>query len=519
MIAQPARSLGSTDLEIALVPSARAGARVGDWTDTRFEPIALLGNGGMADVYLALSRGPVGFNKLLALKLLRQGACDDPEIVGMFWDEARLAARLDHENLVDTFETGEIERRPFIAMEYLQGQPLSRVRRRVPNLPLDLKLWVISRALAGLHHAHELRARDEPLRIVHRDVSPSNLMLTYDGRVKLLDFGIAKAASAENVTRLGVFKGKMGYCSPEQLLAGRLDRRSDIFSAGVTLWELLVGRRLLPTNDRAALGRRVEGREDLRSGATHVPEQLLKLCERAMAYAPENRFSTAEEMASAIEAHLPLSTFRDAPRMLGSLLSTAFLDDRATLQVRIERRLGAAESARVALNRSTVPQPALELGATRRMLATIPDFSLGRRRAAAGLEWLRRHGHRRWRLLSAVGLLAAIALVGVLPGATLWTARAQPAPLRDRPLLRTRVLAALSAVPPEPAASSASPAGSETKEVRLTFDASGELEFRPQQPQPQTRKRGHVVVSRGRAPPRPAAASTSRELDTRDPWK
>jgi serine/threonine-protein kinase len=504
------------DDAVAPSPGATARARLEDRSDSRFEPIALVGRGGMADVYLALSIGPVGFNKLIALKLLRQDACDDPEVVGMFWDEARLAARLDHENLIDTYETGEMGGRPFIAMEYLRGQPLSRVTRCVPNLPLELKLWVIARALAGLHYAHELRGRDgKSLELVHRDVSPSNLMLTYDGRVKLLDFGVAKAASAENLTRLGVVKGKMGYCPPEQLLGGRVDRRADVFSMGVTLWELLVGRRLLPANDHAALGRRIEGREDLRSGVAHVPEKLLTLCERAIAYAPENRFATAEEMATAIEVHIPLSGFRDAPRRLGSSLTTEFRDERARLQATIERQLGAAESARkVALNRDTGPRAATpstasatapQLDAELRATGAPPSAPRAlwwsRYRAAVSGNWPGTRWLRRWRLVSVLGVLVILALVGARRGATQRTARSQPARLDEskRAPMTTQVLASLPAPSPEPTSSSArSPAA--TPGVSLAI-------------------RARPTSARGRVPQRPATATTSRELDTRDPWK
>jgi eukaryotic-like serine/threonine-protein kinase len=536
--------LAPMDPDAAPSPAAPTRARLEDWSDSRFEPIALVGRGGMADVYLALSNGPVGFNKLVALKLLRQGVCDEPEIVGMFWDEARLAARLDHENLIDTYETGEIGGRPFIAMEYLRGQPLSRVRQCVPNLPLELKLWVIARALVGLHYAHELRGQDgKSLEIVHRDVSPSNLMLTYDGRVKLLDFGVAKAASAENLTRLGVVKGKMGYCPPEQLLGARVDRRADVFSMGVTLWELLVGRRLSPANDSAALGRRVEGREDLRSGAAHVPEALLTLCERAMAYAPENRFATAGEMATAIEAHIPLSGFRDAPRSLGSLLTTEFRNERARLQATIERRLGAAESARkVALTRdagpraampstasATVPQADAALPATGAPRSAARALWSSRYRAAVGVAWPGTRWLRRWRLVSVLGVLVIVALVGARRGATEWTARGRPARLDEakRAPMRTQVLASLPAQSPEPA-SSIAPSPAATPAVSLAIPArpssarlqeTREPELGRRRLQPQAANRNSNSASRGRAPARPATETTSRELDTRDPWK
>jgi hypothetical protein len=312
---------------------------------------------------------------------------------------------------------------------------------------------------------------------------------------------------------------------------------------GVTLWELLVGRRLLPTNDHAALGRRVEGREDLRSGAAHVPEELLTLCERATAYAPENRFATAEEMATAIEAHIPLSGFRDAPRSLGSLLTTAFRDERAKLQATIERQLGAAESARkVALNRDTGPRAAMPSTAS----ATVPqaDAELreggaprwspralwsSRHQAAGGGNWPGTRWLRRWRLVSVLGVLVIVALVGALRGATQGTARGQPARFDEaKPApMRMQVLTSLPALSPEPASSIArSPAATPAASLATSASPSSarlretrEPEFRRLRLQPQMANRNSNFASRGRAPERPATETTSRELDTRDPWK
>ncbi len=341
----------------------------------KFQPIVKLGQGGMADVYLALANGPAGFNKVLVLKLLREDLSEEPEILQMFLDEARLAAQLEHENLVHTFETGQFEERYFISMEYLQGQSLSRVRRRIPDLSRDLRLWIVTQTLAGLHYAHELKGHDgKPLEIVHRDISPTNVMVTYDGRVKLLDFGIAKATSAENMTRVGVFKGKMGYCAPEQLRNGVIDRRADVFAAGVTLWELLVGRRLLGTDDmNLSLQLRAEGKEDLRTGTDHVPDPLLRVCERAMANDPAERFSSAEEMAHAIDAYLTPTTYRDAPRQLAKLVAEAFQEERAKLQNSIEEYLRDAVAARRAgVVRSSVPEMLPEWGTMTRQLTSLP---------------------------------------------------------------------------------------------------------------------------------------------------
>jgi serine/threonine protein kinase len=192
----------------------------------RYVPILELGRGGMADVKLAVARGPAGFNKLLVVKTLLANIEEDPDFVAMFLDEARLAARLNHPNVVVVNEVGEQEGRYFLAMEYLDGQPLQRVLARAAKrgeaFPRALWLRILCDALSGLHYAHELKEFDgTKLNVVHRDVTPENVFITYDGVVKLVDFGIAKAVGRTVETKMGVVKGKIGYLSPEQARAGQ----------------------------------------------------------------------------------------------------------------------------------------------------------------------------------------------------------------------------------------------------------------------------------------------------------
>src|SRR5262245_9374885 len=204
----------------------------------------------MADVYLAVSRGPEGFNKLVVIKRLKEGVAADPEVHVMFMDEARLAAKLNHANVIQTHEFGSIDGHRYLAMEYLEGQPLNHLvnralRRDGPGkLPLGLVLRIVADTLQGLHYAHELCDYDgPPLKLVHRDASPHNVFVTYDGQVKLVDFGIAKAAVRSADTSTGIVKGKISYMAPEQALSHAIDRRADIFSIGVILWELVTGER------------------------------------------------------------------------------------------------------------------------------------------------------------------------------------------------------------------------------------------------------------------------------------
>jgi serine/threonine-protein kinase len=207
----------------------------------RYRLIAGIGTGGMADVYLAVygNADIDRFQKLLVLKILKPELSADPEFVAMFLDEARLAARLNHPNVVQTIEVGENAGRHFLAMEYLEGQPLNRVMQVLgghSGFDLSGRLTVLLRALAGLDYAHELADYDgTPLSVVHRDVSPGNILVGYGGQIKLMDFGIAKAKDSSSETRVGMFKGKTAYMAPEQARAGAVDRRADIYAAGVVL--------------------------------------------------------------------------------------------------------------------------------------------------------------------------------------------------------------------------------------------------------------------------------------------
>ncbi|HEX6240152.1 MAG TPA: serine/threonine-protein kinase, partial [Polyangiales bacterium] len=208
--------------------------------------LASLATGGMAKVYLALRAGPAGFNKLLVVKVLRDdgpGGVEDG--LSMFWDEARLAAQLVHPNIVHTYEVGENQGEYFLAMEYLDGQSYRAVSKRAAGRgPLSLAehLRILSESARGLHYAHQLKDfSGQPLGVVHRDVSPQNIFVTYDGQVKVLDFGIAKTRDAEHKTQVGVIKGKIDYMAPEQLRGSELDGRADVFALGVMLWEAISG--------------------------------------------------------------------------------------------------------------------------------------------------------------------------------------------------------------------------------------------------------------------------------------
>ncbi len=208
--------------------------------------VASLGRGGQADVFLAVKYGIAGFSKLIVIKSIRRDLEHEPRFREALITEARLAARLQHPNVVQTLEVGDHQGQVYLAMEFLDGQPLDRVAQRAgARLGVAQAAAILSGMLAGLHSAHELCDYDgRPLRIVHRDVSPQNVFVTYEGEIKIVDFGIAKAAIPSEATEVGVIKGKAAYLAPEQALGQPIDRRADVYAAGIVAWELFSRRRL-----------------------------------------------------------------------------------------------------------------------------------------------------------------------------------------------------------------------------------------------------------------------------------
>jgi serine/threonine-protein kinase len=304
----------------------------------------------MANVYLAVVLGPAGFNKLLVVKALREDVLgNSEEFVHMFLDEARLSARLNHPNIVQTYEIGETDGRYFIAMEYLEGQPLRVVQRKLGavGLPLEEEVRIIAETARGLHYAHELKGLSgEALEVVHRDVSPQNVFLTYDGQVKLLDFGIAKARDAEHLTKVGVIKGKLDYIAPEQIRGEKIDRRADVFSLGAMLWEAITGQRFAggsKVQDVTKLHRRLTGGEprakDLKPD---LPERLSAILERALAVDPNERTPTALVLADDLEGFLEQTGKRPSAKTLAERLSAPFAAERAKIGWLIEEQLKQA---------------------------------------------------------------------------------------------------------------------------------------------------------------------------------
>jgi serine/threonine protein kinase len=321
----------------------------------KYRLLVELGSGGMADVFLAVAEGPegLGFSKLFVVKRLRQHLVDDPEFVTMLVDEARIAGRLNHPNVVQTIEIGHVNNQYFIAMEYLDGQPLHRLLARAKRLQSGfdsaLHYGIISELLAGLHYAHELCDYDgAALQIVHRDVSPHNVFVTYAGQVKVVDFGIAKATGRVAETRTGVVKGKITYMAPEQALTKPHDRRADIFAVGVMLWQAVTGERFWDNQDEFSIMRHLAGGTydpSPRRARPDVPDELDRICRRALAPNPDDRYGTAVEFQTDLENYLDSQSLRRAPRELGKAVSELFADSRAEVKQVVEEQLAALKAS------------------------------------------------------------------------------------------------------------------------------------------------------------------------------
>jgi serine/threonine-protein kinase len=302
--------------------------------EERFQLVRRLAMGGMAEVLLARPLPAIGQEPVVVKRILPRYA-NQPEFVAMFHNEARVAQLLRHPNIVRTFEFGTAEDAYFIAMEYLDGVTtrdlLQACLRRGEPVPYGHAIAIVSQVCAGLHHAHELTDRDgKPLQLVHRDVSPQNVVVTRQGAVKLLDFGIAKSLAAHGETGVGKLKGKLAYLSPEQC-RGVCDRRSDVFAAGLLFYELTIGQRAYRgANEDEVVTRVVTGRIDpprlLRSD---YPLELAQVLGRALARSPDGRYATAAEFAAALEEARVALALESSPTALAALVACVQADQRA----------------------------------------------------------------------------------------------------------------------------------------------------------------------------------------------
>lgn len=410
----------------------------------RYEIVQKLGSGGMADVYLAHQPGPFSASKLIVIKQLRSGVMDDEQFVHMFADESRIAVRLNHPNVVQTYEAVAEGRDYYLVLEYLDGKSLHQIFNRVSRsqMPLTLHLWVLTQVLAGLHYAHELKEFDgTPMGIVHRDVSPSNVFITHNGEVKLLDFGIAKSVGAIGTTREGIIKGKLGYAAPEQCLCKDVDRRTDLFAVGVMLWEAIAGcKRPMGETDASTYQARVTGTETpIEQAAPKAPVELVKICNHALERQPEKRFQTALEFGRAIERFLTSAGWSNGTEQLRAFMHDRFAAEIEETRRRIDEHLGKSRSMG---GRPLAAVPALDSLPPNTHSANREKPTMRPEETSKLAAWLRRP--------AIVGAGAAACLTAIAAGVWLSSGRAVGNEPSTQPL--TSSPASTSAIPAAPQA-------------------------------------------------------------------
>jgi serine/threonine protein kinase len=299
-----------------------------------------IATGGMAEVFKAKAFGIEGFERLIAVKRILPTIAENAEFTRMFVDEAKLAGQLQHANIAQIFDLGRVEESYYIALEYVAGRDLrsvwDRLRQRGQRLPTALACYIMARVLEGLEYAHnKTDTSGQPLHIVHRDVSPQNMLLSFDGDVKLIDFGVAKAASSTTETRVGILKGKLSYMSPEQVRGLAVDRRSDTFSCGTVLYELVTGERLFVGESDFETLERIRKVEVAPPSLYNpdIPRELEDIILHALQKNPNHRYESAAEMQSALMRFLlnggAVPTARDLRELMQSLFAREIAEERA----------------------------------------------------------------------------------------------------------------------------------------------------------------------------------------------
>jgi eukaryotic-like serine/threonine-protein kinase len=386
-----------------------------------YEIVKRLRVGGMATLYLARRHGAAGFSRLVALKVIQPDFVEQSQFIDMFVDEARICSRISHPNVVYVEEFGEIDGVHYLVMEYLDGCSISELlqvfRREGRKLDPELAARVIMQIAGGLHAAHETLDTDgEPLELVHRDVSPSNILLSADGNPKLIDFGIAKARNRLAETEAGVaLKGKFKYIAPEQAMRATVDRRGDIFSLGVVFWEMLVGQPPFPDDTHAALFKRLH-QTDVAAPSTVNPDSLVVLDAIVLSmlrHDPAERPQTAAEVQRRIAFALPGAANREASEL--GAIAIEVRDKRAAR--RIARGENDSDSN---ASFSPTPRSRPETAGYRVEIQTSPTVNIDGTDGGTGARGTLPPAPQTWRQRSVqvgvLGLLAVGLTVGVLVG-------------------------------------------------------------------------------------------------------
>lgn len=382
----------------------------------RYELITPIGRGGMAIVYAGRATGSAGFERMVAVKVCFQTIREEPRFREMFLDEAKVAAHIHHPNVVATLDARDDDEL-YLVMDYVQGGSLAQIMRAVGRdggaIPTAIGMRICVEALAGLHAAHNTRdSLGRALDLVHRDVSPQNIMVGIDGVSRIVDFGIAKAVGREAETRTGEVKGKMAYLAPEQLLAEALTPRTDVFAMGVVLWEALAGRKLfgggsLEETVMALAELRIP---PIRESRPEVTEKVEAILRKAMQRDPADRFQTAGEMADALEA----ADMTVAPQKEVAAYVEKLLGDKLHARTELIRKASEQAAAEYAGEKrpTIMPKPDVIVDATQEDPSETPaphELSLIGLSSSPRARWFRRNG-----LLVGAGTLFALTLVAVL---------------------------------------------------------------------------------------------------------
>ncbi|MGQ0508099.1 MAG: serine/threonine protein kinase [Myxococcaceae bacterium] len=367
--------------------------------------------GGMAEIWLARQAGPHGFEKTVVIKRIAESFSHDPEFVQLFLDEARLTAQLSHPNIAQVFDLKEYGGSFYLAMEYLAGQNLAAVARTAVRsgqpVPISLAAWIIARAAEGLGHAHLKTGNDgKSLRIIHRDVSPQNIVVTYDGQVKLVDFGIARATNRSSQTGNGMLRGKVAYMSPEQARGAPLDVRSDIFALGIVFYELVTRSRLFQREDDIIALRDITSEEEVphvRSRNPDVPVALASIIERALRKNVDERYPSTRNFQIAIEDWLRKQDDAPGAAELSEYMNMLF-EDRIGEQAQFVEQVKNGELSPAGVERVLKRESA----------SSMPG---GPQVAAAQRARRIRERNRRWMI--GLGIAAGIIALGFLYSLTL----------------------------------------------------------------------------------------------------
>lgn len=444
------------------------GARFG-----RYETLRAIASGGMATVHLARAVGAGGFERLVAIKVMHPGLSEDPEFSAMFLDEARVAARIRHPNVVGTLDVQDGPEGLFLVMEYIEGPTLANINRAMrkqgKRVPMGVGLRIVIDTLLGLHAAHEQTgATGEPLNIVHRDVSPQNILVGVDGLSKLTDFGVARAESRISSTRRGEVKGKLAYMSPQQVRTEPIDRRADVYAAGVVLWEALTGERLFRgDNDAALVLAVVKGpQRSPHDVDPTIPAAIDAVCMRALRTEPDERYPTALAFADALEeaaqqAGVQLAT----PRVIAAFVKELGAHKPVEVPPMVDEQSSPSERSRRDPPAPTPSEAPTAITAPERE----PHSQVASVLSTAGSTPPRWISRGLWIAIAAVGLVGA----GVV-GARLFAGGSRPAapatsasavvaaPPPPEAAPATSVSAVVAAPPPTATASAAPVASTET---------------------------------------------------------